>query len=67
MALPVNMEKLEAFFLLGLFLFFFFYWFSLAFRCDRRPESSILREMVIDDGGCAGWVGSMREMKVLRK
>ena len=47
------------FFLLGLFLFFLFYWFSLGFRYDRlvwipasillhggRPEASILREMV---------------------
>ena len=58
------------FFLLGLFLYFFFYWFSLGFRCDRhvwiptsillhsgRLEVSILREMVANDGGCVGCVG----------
>ena len=51
-------------------LLFFFYWFSLGFRCDRlvwilasillhggRPEASILREMVADDGGYVGCVG----------
>ena len=36
----------------GVFWFFtgfvslFFYWFSLGFRCERRSEASILREMV---------------------
>ena len=48
----------------------FFYRFSLGFRCDRlvwilasillhggRPEASILREMVADDGGYVGCVG----------
>ena len=32
-----------------------------------RLEVSILREMVADDGGCVGCVGSMREITVLKK
>ena len=32
-----------------------------------RLEASILREMVADDGGCVGCVGSIREITVLKK
>ena len=57
------------FFLLGLFLFFFFfYWFSLGFWCDWLVSIPVpMREMVADDGGCVGCVGSVREMTVLKK
>ena len=52
-----------------LLLFYFsLYWFSLGFQCDRLMWIPVsVREMVVDDGGCVGCVGSVREMIVLKK
>ena len=49
-------------------VFFFFGWMLVSILLHSgRLEASILREMVADDGGCVGCVGSMREIIVLKK
>ena len=40
---------------------------SVDLVAQREVGVSILREMVADDGGCVGCVGSVREVTVLNK
>ena len=51
-------------FLLG---FFFFFDASVDLIAQWEVGASILREMVADDGGYVGCVGSVREVTVLKK
>ena len=48
---------------------FFFFFLDVGVDLVAQWEAgvSILREMVANDGGCVGCVGSVREMTVLKK